>query len=278
VPGLVYGRMTGWGQTGPLSQRAGHDINYIALSGALHAIGPKDGKPMVPLNLVGDLGGGALYLALGVTAALIDAQRSGKGQVVDAAMIDGAASLMSMFFGFWQAGTWSLDRGANFIDGAAHYYDTFETSDGKWLALGAVEPQFYAALRETLDLTDEAFDDQHERANWPALKERLARIFRTRTQAEWCEIFDDSDACVTPVLSIADAPQHPHNLHRQTFVSIDGVVQPNAAPRFSRTSVGASARSPIAGEHTRDILQELGLSETIVDLEARQVIRTCGPR
>jgi alpha-methylacyl-CoA racemase len=234
-PKLVYGRMTGWGQTGPLAMAAGHDINYIAISGALHAIGPKGGKPVPPLNLVGDFGGGALYLAFGVVCALLEAQRSGKGQVVDVAMTDGAASLMSMFYAMTASGMWKDDRASNLLDSGAHFYDTYETKDGKFVALGSIEPQFYKELMEKTGITDPAFAAQMDRNAWPALKEKLAAVIRTKTRDEWDAIMQGSDVCYAPVLSITEAPKHPHNAARRTFVEIDGVVQPAPAPRFSRT-------------------------------------------
>jgi alpha-methylacyl-CoA racemase len=234
-PRLVYGRMTGWGQTGPLAEAAGHDINYIALTGALHAIGGKGTKPTPPLNLVGDFGGGALYLAFGVVCALLEAQRSGKGQVIDAAMTDGAASLMSMFYAMTAMGVWKDERHANMLDGGAHFYDTYETRDGKFVAIGSIEPQFYKELMERTGIADEAFAAQMDRAQWPALKDKLAAVLKTKTRDEWDAIMEGSDVCYAPVLSIAEAPKHPHNAARKTFVEIDGVVQPAPAPRFSRT-------------------------------------------
>jgi alpha-methylacyl-CoA racemase len=234
-PKLVYGRMTGWGQTGPLANAAGHDINYIAISGALHAIGPKGGRPVPPLNLVGDFGGGALYLAFGVVCALLEAQRSGKGQVVDAAMTDGAASLMSMFYAMTASGMWQDQRASNLLDSGAHFYDTYETKDGKYIALGSIEPQFYKELMEKTGITDPAFAAQMDRNAWPALREKLAAVIKTRTREQWDAIMQGSDVCYAPVLSISEAPKHPHNAARGTFVEIDGVVQPAPAPRFSRT-------------------------------------------
>ncbi|HEY0107536.1 MAG TPA: CaiB/BaiF CoA-transferase family protein [Rhizomicrobium sp.] len=233
-PKLVYGRMTGWGQTGPLANAAGHDINYIALSGALHAIGGA-AKPVPPLNLVGDFGGGALYLALGVVCGLLEARTSGKGQVVDAAMTDGAASLMTMFYGMAASGMWRDERASNLLDGAAHFYDTYETKDGKFVALGSIEPQFYKELMEKAGISDPAFAAQMDRDAWPALKEKLAAAIKTRTRDAWDAIMLGSDVCYAPVLSLVEAPKHPHNAARQTFVTVDDVVQPAPAPRFSRT-------------------------------------------
>jgi alpha-methylacyl-CoA racemase len=272
-PKLVYGRMTGWGQTGPLAQAAGHDINYISLTGALHAIGPKDGKPVPPLNLVGDFGGGALYLAMGMLAALVEAQRSGKGQVVDAAMTDGSASLMAMFYGFMGSGMWKDEKASNLLDGGAHFYDTYETSDGKWISIGSIEPQFYALLREKAGLADDAFDAQMDGAQWPALKEKLTELFKTKTRDEWTEIMEGTDICYGPILSLKEAPNHPHNQARETFVERDGVVQPNVAPRFSRTESQIQGPSPHCGEHSKDILSEWGFAdEAIQALEKAEAI------
>lgn len=235
-PRLVYGRMTGWGQTGPLSQAAGHDINYIALSGALHAIGNAGCKPVPPLNLVGDFGGGALYLAFGVVCGLLEAKKSGKGQVVDAAMTDGAASLMAMFYGMTASGFWQDKRGSNMLDSGTHFYDTYETRDGKWISLGSIEPQFYREMLEKVGLTDKDFEAQMDRNAWPALKEKIAAAIRTKTRDEWDAILLGSDVCYAPVLSLAEAPKHPHNVARKTFVEMDGITQPAPAPRFSRTA------------------------------------------
>ena len=235
-PKLVYGRMTGWGQTGPLANAAGHDINYIALTGALHGIGHGGGKPVPPLNLVGDFGGGALYLAFGVVCGILEARASRKGQVVDTAMTDGAASLMSMFYAMTAMGMWKDERGANLLDGAAHFYDTYETKDGKYIALGSIEPQFYKELMEKTGIEDTAFTAQMDRSAWPALTEKLAAVIKTKTRDEWDAIMLGSDVCYAPVLSLAEAPKHPHNVARQTFVEIGGVVQPAPAPRFSRTT------------------------------------------
>jgi alpha-methylacyl-CoA racemase len=234
-PKLVYGRMTGWGQFGPLAEAAGHDINYIALTGALHAIGLKDGKPVAPLNLVGDFGGGAMYMVFGLLCGIIEAQKSGKGQVVDCAMTDGAASLMAMFYGMTAMGIWQDKRGANLLDTGAHFYDTYETKDGKHVAIGSIEPQFYKELLEKTGINDPAFGAQMDRGAWPALKEKLAAAIKTKTRDEWDAIMLGSDVCYAPVLSIAEAPKHPHNVARKTFVEVDGIMQPAPAPRFSRT-------------------------------------------
>src|SRR5215831_1652110 len=233
-PKLVYGRMTGWGQQGPLAQAAGHDINYISLTGALAAIGPAE-KPVPPLNLVGDFGGGALYLVVGVLAALLEAFRSGKGQVVDAAMVDGAASLMSMFFDMTAIGRWTEGRERNFLDGGAHFYGVYECACGNFISIGSIEPQFYALLRHHAGLSEAAFDAQMDRNAWPALKEKLQQVFKTRTREEWCKIMEGTDICFAPVLTMAEAPKHPHIAARKIFVDRHGVTQPAPAPRFSRT-------------------------------------------
>ena len=235
-PRLVYGRMTGWGQSGALAHAAGHDINYLSLSGALHAIGEKDGKPVPPLNLVADCGGGAMLLAVGVLAALVEARSSGRGQVVDAAITDGAAVLMSMMYTLKAMGQWTQERGSNLLDGGAHFYDTYQCSDGKWLSVGAIEPQFYALLLERTGITDPAFNAQWDREQWPVLKEKLAAVLLALTRDEWCALLEGSDACVAPVLDMDEAPQHPHNCSRNTFIEVDGITQPAPAPRFSRTT------------------------------------------
>ncbi len=235
-PKLVYGRMTGWGQTGPLANAAGHDINYIALTGALHGIGNARAKPVPPLNLVGDFGGGALYLAFGIVCGILEAKKSGKGQVVDTAMTDGAASLMAMFYGMKAMGFWQDERGVNLLDSGAHFYDTYETKDGKFVAIGSIEPQFYRELIEKTGIDDPAFAAQMDRNAWPSLKEKLAAVIKTKTRDEWDAIMLGSDVCYAPVLSLAEAPKHPHNVARETFVEIGGVTQPAPAPRFSRTA------------------------------------------
>jgi len=232
-PRLVYGRMTGWGQEGPLALAAGHDINYISVTGALAAIGPAE-KPVPPLNLVGDFGGGALYLVVGVLAALLEAKSSGKGQIVDAAMCDGAASLMSMFFDLTAMGRWTEERENNFLDGGAHFYGVYECACGKFISIGSIEPQFYALLRQLAGLSDEGFDAQMDRSAWPALKQQLADVFRTMTRDEWCKIMEGTDVCFAPVLTMAEAPRHPHMAARKVFVDRHGVTQPAPAPRFSR--------------------------------------------
>jgi len=233
-PRLVYGRMTGWGQSGPLALAAGHDINYISVTGALAAIGGKD-KPVPPLNLVGDFGGGALYVVVGVLAALLEAGKSGKGQVVDAAMCDGAASLMSMFFDMTAAGRWKEERESNMLDGGAHFYGVYECKDGKFVSIGSIEPQFYALLRKLANLTDADYDAQMEAKGWPSLKEKLNKVFKSKTRDEWCAIMEGSDVCFAPILTMSEATKHPHMTAREVFVNRHGVMQPAPAPRFSRT-------------------------------------------
>jgi alpha-methylacyl-CoA racemase len=247
-PRLVYGRMTGWGQEGPLAQAAGHDINYISVTGALAAIGPPE-KPVPPLNLVGDFGGGALYLVVGVLAALLEARSSRKGQVVDVAMCDGAASLMSMFFDFAAAGRWAAERESNFLDGGAHFYGVYQCACGNFISIGSIEPQFYALLRQLAGLSDQAFDSQMDRSGWPNLKQKLAEIFKTKTRDQWCKIMEGSDVCFAPVLTMAEAPSHPHMAARGTFINRHGVTQPAPAPRFSRTpsTIREPERADIAG-------------------------------
>jgi alpha-methylacyl-CoA racemase len=262
---LVYGRMTGWGQTGPLANAAGHDINYIALSGALHAMGNNGQKPVPPLNLVGDFGGGALYLAFGIACGIIEAKNSGKGQVVDAAMTDGAASLMTMFYGMSASGFWQDQRGSNMLDSGAHFYDTYETKDGKFVAIGSIEPQFYKELMEKTGITDPAFTAQMDRSAWPALKEKLAAVIKTKTRDEWDAIMLGSDVCYAPVLSLSEAPKHPHNVARQTFVEVGGVTQPAPAPRFSRT---VPETKPVVPVDNQGSFAAWGMSKS--DIEALQ--------
>jgi len=261
-PKIVYGRMTGWGQFGPYAQAAGHDINYISIVGALHAIGTAD-KPIPPLNLVGDFGGGALYLAFGLLAGVIHARATGQGQVIDCAMTDGAASLMSMFYGMKASGVWSDEREANMLDGGAHFYGTYQCSDGKWISLGSIEPQFYALLLEKAGLTDPAFQAQMHRGEWPALKAKLSAAIKTKTQSQWCEIMDASDVCFGPVLGLVDAPNHPHNAARKTFVEVEGVVQPAPAPRFSATPGAIQRPPPAIGAHNEEVLAEWGVKAQV---------------
>ena len=257
-PALVFGRMTGWGQTGPLADRAGHDINYIALSGALGSIGPAE-RPIVPLNLVGDFGGGGLLLAVGVLAACLEARTSGVGQVVDAAMVDGSALLMASHHGYLADGWWSPDRERNLLDGAAPFYTTYRTSDGEHMAVGALEPQFYAALLEGLELDPAELPQQHDRSGWPVLREVFSERFATRTRAEWTARFGGTDACVAPVLSMIEARDHPHNRERGTFIDT-GVVQPAPAPRFSRTPTATPGNPSEPGSGTDRVLTSLGYS------------------
>ena len=257
--GLIYGRMTGWGQTGTLAQAAGHDINYISLTAALHSIGEPGGAPVPPLNLVGDFGGGGMLLAFGVVAALFERSRSGKGQVVDAAMTDGSALLMNGVFGMMNLGHWLPERGKNMLDGGAHFYGTFETQDGKHVSIGSIEPQFYALLLEKSGLGEEdGLAGQMDRSNWPAMRERLERIFKTKTRDEWDAIMLGTDICYAPVLNFQDAIDHPHNRARDTFVEIEGLHQAAAAPRFSRTSPQTPGAAAPPGAHTDGILAEFG--------------------
>lgn len=258
-PRLVYGRMTGWGQDGPLAREAGHDINYLALTGALHSIGVAGQPPVPPLNLVADLGGGALYLALGVLAAVLEARQSGHGQVVDAAMVDGVSHLMSAFQAYRQRGLWTDGRGENIVDGGAPYYATYEAADGQYIAVGAMEPQFYAALLTGLGLAEQPLPDQHDRSAWPVLKVRFAAVFRTRTRDDWVQCFAGRDACVAPVLRIDEAPLHPQMQARNTFTAFDDVLHPSPAPRFSRTPGALRRPAPAAGQHNAEVLAEWGV-------------------
>ena len=258
-PKLVFGRMTGWGQTGPYSTAAGHDMNYIAITGALHAIGTTD-KPVPPLNLVGDFGGGALYLAFGLLAGVIQARETGKGQVIDCAMSDGAASLMAMFYGFKASGGWKEERRSNLLDGGAHFYDTYQCADGKWISIGSIEPQFYALLLEKTGIKDPDFAAQMDRAAWPKLREKLAAVIATKSQADWCQIMDATDVCFAPVLDLDEAPKHPHNAARQTFVQVSGVTQPAPAPRFSATPGAIQGPPPAIGAHNAEALADWGVA------------------
>jgi alpha-methylacyl-CoA racemase len=264
-PKLVVGRMTGWGQDGPLAPRAGHDIDYIALSGALHAIGHAGARPVPPLNLVGDFGGGGMLLGYGVLAALVEAQRSGKGQVVDAAMVEGAALLTTMFWGMTAARQWSERRGENVLDSGAPWYDTYETRDGRFVAIGAIEAKFYAELLTRLGLAGEALPAQNDRAGWPALRARFADVIGTRTRDEWCAAFEGSDACFAPVLTFAEAMAHPHNAARGAHVAIGGVAQPAPAPRFSRTPGAVRGPPPERGAAGRAALADWGFSAAEIE-------------
>ncbi|HAJ75925.1 MAG TPA: carnitine dehydratase [Gammaproteobacteria bacterium] len=260
-PGLVFGRMTGWGQDGPLSQAAGHDINYISVAGALGAMGYADRPPAPPLNLIGDFGGGAMYLLAGVLAALVERIGSGKGQVVDAAMTDGTASLLSPFYGLMSMGMWTTDRYSNRLDGGAYYYGSYECSDGRHISIGSLEPQFYALLLDKCEISDESFKDQLDQDAWPAKREKLEALFKTKTQRQWCDIMEGTDVCFAPVLSLAEAPDHAHNTARGTFVDIEGVTQPAPAPRFSRTQGEIQSTAALTGEHTEEVFRSWGFSD-----------------
>ncbi len=258
-PNLVYGRMTGWGQEGPYAPTAGHDINYIALAGALHPIGRAGQAPVPPLNFVGDFGGGGMLLAFGLACGIINARAGNGGQVVDAAMVDGSALLTGMFHGMRAMGMWNDERGTNLLDTGSHFYDAYETADGKYVSIGSIEPQFYAELLRLTGLDAEDLPAQHDRTHWGEMKVKVAAVFKSKTRDEWCSIMEGTDVCFAPVLSLAEAPQHPHNVLRQTFVERDGVVQPAPAPRFSATPVAIQRPAPHAGQHTDEILAELGL-------------------
>ena len=261
-PKLVYGRMTGWGQTGPYAPHAGHDINYIALAGALAHFGRAGEKPTPPINMVGDFGGGGMMLAFGMVSALLNVARGGEGQMIDAAMTDGTAVLMAMIHGMANQGIWREDMGANLLDTGAHFYDTYETADGKFVSIGSTEPQFYAELRARLGLAEDPdFDAQMSPAQWPALKDKLAAIFKTKTRADWDALLEHSDVCYAPVLTMSEAREHPHNSARQTFVEVAGTPQPAPAPRYSGTATATPSPAPMPGDDTADILAELGLSE-----------------
>ncbi len=264
-PRLVYGRVTGWGQDGPLARAAGHDIDYIALTGALHGIGDGEGPPVPPLNLVGDFGGGGVYLALGLVAGMLEAKTSGKGQVIDAAMVDGAASQMTFVYGLRAAGQWTDRRAANTLDGGAPNYRAYQTKDGKYIAIGPVEPKFWAELLRRIGAEEEDLHRLEDRSRWPRMCARLAEIFRTRTREEWRRRLEGSDVCFAPVLDMAEAPEHPHNRERQTFVEVEGVVQPAPAPRFSRTPSRIQHPPAKPGEHTRDALKDWGFSADELD-------------
>ena len=268
-PKLVYGRMTGWGQTGPYAKAAGHDMNYIAITGALAAIGTQD-KPVPPLNLVGDFGGGALYLAFGLLAGVIHARATGQGQVIDCAMSDGAASLMAMFYGFKAGGMWGDGRRTNLLDGGAHFYDTYQCSCGRWISIGSIEPQFYLLLLEKTGITDPQFQHQMSREAWPQLREKLAAVIATKTRDDWCALMDGTDVCFAPVLTMDEAPTHAHNAARQTFVEVAGVTQPAPAPRFSATPGAIQGPPPKIGADNDAALGDWGFSaEAIADLKAQ---------
>jgi alpha-methylacyl-CoA racemase len=260
-PRLIYGRLTGWGQTGPLATVAGHDINYISIAGALGSIGTND-KPVPPLNLVGDYAGGSLFLVMGMLAALIERNQSGEGQVIDAAITDGTASLMTVLYTLHNMGQWIPKRTSNLLDGGAHFYGVYETADNNFISIGSIEPQFYKLLIEKASLDPDLFANQNDSKNWPNLKKSLEKIFKTKTRQQWCDLLDGSDACFSPVLDFTEAPDHPHNIARSTFIDIDGAIQPGTAPKFSR-SIGSVPSAPKSeGSDTESILKELGFSYT----------------
>jgi alpha-methylacyl-CoA racemase len=263
---LIYGRMTGWGQVGPNAHEVGHDINYLALTGALHSIGIKDQPPSIPLNLVADLGGGAMYLAFGAIAALTEARQSGRGQVVDVGMIDGVSNLMSAFLAYRQLGTWSLERQSNIVDGGAHYYATYETKDNKFIAIGAIESRFYASLVERLGLRLEDLPPQNEQTSWPMMRKRFAEVFRTRSRHEWVQHMSGHDACFSPVLDLDEAQEHPQMKARQVFKEFEGLVHPAPTPRFSRTPGSIYMKPPQTGQHSREVLEQLGFSKSEIDV------------
>jgi alpha-methylacyl-CoA racemase len=272
-PRLVYGRMTGWGQDGPLANAAGHDINYVALTGALHAIGERGGKPVVPLNLVGDFGGGGMFLAYGMVCALLEARRSGKGQVVDAAMVDGASTLMAMMYAAFQSGFWSNSRGSNMLDGGAHFYGVYETADGKYVSIGSIEPQFYALLLEKLGIDPQSLPHQMDPRHWEALRDRFDVIFRTRSREQWCALMEGTDICFAPVLGLDEVAHHPHMVSRGNFLHDGDVWQPAPAPRFSRTHPAAPTEPVASGADTDATLTAVGLSaQEISDLRAAGVV------
>ena len=264
-PRIVFGRMTGWGQDGPIAHTAGHDINYIALTGALHAIGTKENGPTPPLNLIGDFGGGALYMAMGALAAYIEAQKSGTGQVVDTSMVEGAASLMTSAYGALAGGTFKEERQSNRLDGGCHHYGAYETSDGEHIAIGSNEPQFYKLLLETIGLGDADLPAQTDRDNWPRNRETLATVFKTKTREEWTEIMEQIDVCYAPVLNMSESMEHPHNVHRGTFIDVGGVKQPGPAPRFERTPSDTPQVGAYAGEHSKDALADWGFAVSDID-------------
>jgi alpha-methylacyl-CoA racemase len=273
-PRLVYGRMTGWGQEGPYAQAAGHDINYISLAGALEPIGRRGEGPTPPLNLVGDFGGGGMFLAFGIVCALLEAKTSGKGQVVDAAMVDGAATLMAMFHGMSAVGFHKPERGTNLLDTGAHFYDVYKCADGKYVSVGSIEPQFYAELRKLAALDDAEWDAQMDQANWPILKEKVAAVFATKSRSEWCEIMEHTDVCFAPVLSLEEAPKHPHNIVRKTFTELGGFIQPSPAPRFSRSVPTLSDPASHPGQHTDEVLASTGFTaDEIVALRASGAVK-----
>ncbi len=260
-PKLIFGRMTGWGQDGPMAHAAGHDLNYIALTGMLHSMGRADQPPTPPLNLVGDFGGGGMMLAFGVVCAVLEAQKSGKGQVVDAAMTDGASVLGAMMYGFNASGMWSNERYSNLLDGGAHFYDCYECADGRYVSIGSIEPQFYALLLEKTGINDPEFEHQMDKTKWASLKEKIATVIKTKTRDEWSQIMEGTDVCFAPVLNVPEAVAHPHNVARKTYVEVEGVPQPAPAPRFSRTEATIQRPPAQAGEHTEEALKEWGLTD-----------------
>ena len=261
-PKLIFARMTGWGQEGPLAQSAGHDINYISITGALYAMGRKGEKPVPPLNLVGDMGGGGMLLVNGVLAALLETANSGKGQIIDVAMVDGAAQLMWMFHSFEAMGLWdATERESNMLDGGAHFYDTYECADGEYISIGSIEPQFYALLKELAGLTEEDFGAQNDQSQWSAMKEKLTTVIKQKTQAQWSEIMEGTDVCFAPVLNFLDAPKHPANIARNTYIEVDGLVQPAPAPRFGRTPSEVRHGGHDVGQDTDAVLTEMGFGE-----------------
>ena len=271
-PKLIYGRMTGWGQHGPLSSAPGHDINYIALTGALSSIGSKNSAPLPPLNLVGDFGGGGMVLAMGICAALVEVSKSGKGQIIDSAMTDGSALLMSMMYGFYSAGIWTDHRESNLLDGAAHFYGCYECKDKKFVSIGSIEPQFYQELIKRLGLDYNVFKDQMDRSKWPEFKKIIEKKFKEKTRDEWCDVMEGGDVCFAPVLSLEESINYKHNKERETFVDIDGVIQPAPAPRFSNTP-GEIKHSPVKkGENTREILKNIGKENLIDELLNSNII------
>ena len=258
---IVFGRMTGWGQEGPLANAAGHDINYISLTGALAAIGRPGSPPVPPLNLIGDFGGGGMLLALGLLAALLESKKSKKGQVVDAAMSDGSALLMTMIYSMYSSGMWKTSMGSNLLDGGSHFYDTYECKDGKFISLGSIEPQFYALLCQIAELDESIFGKQMSRDSWPEQKEAIKKIILDKTRDEWCELMEGTDVCFAPVLDMSEAPKHPHNVERKTFIDLEGVTQPAPAPRFSRTEPEVVSSPSVVGEHTDEVLTSIGFSD-----------------
>ena len=272
-PRLVYGRMTGWGQEGPMAQAAGHDINYISLAGALHAIGRPGERPVPPLNLVGDFGGGGMLLAYGMVCGLLEVTKSNEGQVIDAAMVDGTAALMAMFYSMSASGAFDTQRGTNLLDGGAHFYDTYETADGEHVSIGSIEPQFYALLMEKAGLDAEYFQPQMNKGRWGELKAKLTEVFLTKTQAEWCDIMEGSDVCFAPVLNLIDAATHPHNVARNSYQEVAGVLQQAPAPRFSRTPAAAIQAPRVPGEDSASVLADFGLTATeVAQLTEQEVV------